>query len=74
MKKVLLTTAMVGISWTLPAAAATVTGWNTDNVDVGVTPVDGVTGASDQLPFASVSRPATKVSFVVYRPLPSTSR
>ena len=37
MKKVLLTTAMVGISWTLPAAAATVTGWNTDNVDVDTT-------------------------------------
>jgi hypothetical protein len=34
MKKVFLTTAIVGLSMAMPAAAATVTGWNTDNVNV----------------------------------------
>ena len=46
MKKILLTTAIIGVSWTLPAAAASITGWDTSNVEVGPAVSGTNTGAS----------------------------
>ncbi len=44
--KLLLTTAIIGLSAAFPATSATINGWNTGNVSVGATPADGVTGES----------------------------
>jgi hypothetical protein len=41
-----LAAAVVAVASAIPAGAATVTGWNTGNVEVGATPPDGDTGSS----------------------------
>lgn len=46
MRRIFITTALVGLAAAMPAAAATITGWNTSNVVVGSTPLDFVTGES----------------------------
>ena len=46
MKKLVLAIAALGSTTVQPAASATITSWNTDNVIVGDTPADNTTGAS----------------------------
>lgn len=46
MKKFFLTTAIIGVSSALPAAATTITGWNLDNVAQGAVPAPGTTEVS----------------------------
>ena len=46
MTRLLVSASILGLSMALPATAATITDWNTDNVQVGATPPDGITGES----------------------------
>lgn len=62
MRNIFLTTSLVCLASALPAAAATVTGWNTSNVIVGDTPADFISGHSvvyDQALAADGTVPAT---------------
>jgi hypothetical protein len=59
MRKILLSTAIISISCALPAASATITSWNTGNVDVDTSVEVGVTGTSEvyDQPFDPASPP-----------------